>query len=196
MMAGWVEPVTLTDAQAEMIRAALSERRLAVFRDADKQALFLRRVEGALTYLRSRDDSPADAPRAQDRVAAVGRAIDQLQAALGNLGQPERAAIEHGRRGQIERMMGDLAGLQVQTDAAQSALTMPRGPHDAPPGGAARVLVAQMADAWLQVFEKAPSPKDGGPFHQVVNITLGQAGLPEIGKDALRTLLKGAGLRA
>lgn len=196
MKAGWVESVTLTDAQAEMIRAALSERRLAVFRDADKQALFLRRVEGALTYLRSREESPADAHRAQDRVAAVGRAIDQLQAALRNLGQPERAAIEHSRRCQIERMMSDLTGLQAQTDAAQTALTVPRGPHDAPPGGAVRLLVAQMAYAWLQVFERVPSPKPDGAFFAVTNIVLGQAGLPEIGKDALRTLLKGAGLRA
>ena len=196
MMAGWVEPVTLTDAQAEMIRTALSERRLAVFRDASKQARFLRRVEGALTYLHSRDESPADAHRAQDRVAAVGRAIDQLQAALHSLGQPERAAIEHGRTGQIERMMGDLEGLQAQTNAAQGALTMPRGPHDAPPGGGVRMLVAQMAEAWLQVFERVPSPKPDGAFFTVANIVLGQAGFPEIGKDALRTLLKGAGLRA
>jgi hypothetical protein len=179
-----------------MIRAALSERRLAVFRHADKQALFLRRIEGALTYLRTRADSPADPHRAQDRVAAVGRAIDQLQAALRSLGQPERAVIEHGRQGQIERAMVDLEGLQAQTGAAQNALAMPRGPHDAPPGGGVRLLVAQIADAWLQVFGRKPSPKPDGAFFAVVNIVLGQAGLPEIGKDALRTLLKGAGLRA
>jgi len=195
MMAGWVEPVTLTREQADMIRASLSERRLVVFREAEKQACFLRQIEGALTYLRSRRDSHPDAHRAQDRVAAVGRALEQLQSALGNLGQPERAAIEHGRHGQIARLKDELEGLQAQTAAAAEALTMPRGAHDARPGGNVRLLVSQMAHAWLRVFDRTPSPKPDGAFFAVVNIVLGQAGFPEIGKDALATVLKGAGLR-
>jgi hypothetical protein len=175
-----------------MVMAALSERRTAVFRDPDRQAAFLRRIDGALTYLQSRKNSPADPHRTQDRVAAVARAVDQLQAALGNLGQPERAAIEHGRQGQIDHIKGELDGLKAQTAVAFEALKMPRGAHDARPGGAVRLLVAQMAQAWVQIFERKPSPKPDGAFYAVVNIVLGQVELQEIGKDALTTILKGA----
>lgn len=193
MMSGWVEPVTLTKEQRRIVRSALMERRMAVFKDADRQAAFVKRIEGALTYLHNRGDNPPDPHRSQDRVAAVARALDQLQSALDNLGQPERAAIEHGRRGQIERMKGDLDGLRLQTANAANALKMPRGAHDARPGGTVRFLVMQMAYAWQQVFDRKPSPKPDGAFFAVINIVLEQAELPKIGKDALTTILKGAG---
>ena len=193
MTGGWAVPVALTADQTDMIRRELGSRRLAVFRDAERQAAFLTRIEGALTYLRTREGQTADPHRSRDRIEDAARALDAALEALGKLDQPERAAIEHGEAGQIEAVTADMRALAAKAAQAAEAVKMPRGAHDPAPGGAARMLVRQMAEAWLFIFERKPSAKDGGAFPAVVNIVLGETGHAPIGRDALRTILKGAG---
>ena len=191
-MGGWVEPVKLGADRADMIRAELSRRRDRVFRDSARQEAFLCRVEGVLTYLAT--DRPASDPHgAQDRLADCGRALAQMQRAFGRLRRAEVGAVEHGTRGTVAALMAEVAAMEARLARAVEAVRMPPGAHDARPGGAVRVMVAQLADAWGRIFAKPASPDPGGAFFAVANIVLGQAGLPSIGKDALRTILKPAG---
>lgn len=192
---GWAEPVKLTDEQRDMIRRELSERRLAVFKDRDRQDAFLKRIEGALTYLRTREGARPDPHRSQERIGALQKALIEAEQALNLMEQPERAAIEHGRSGQLAAFAQDVAQVREQAESAADALKMPRGGHDPRPGGHARFLVHQMAEGWHRIFERRPSAKEDGAFFAVVNIALGQTDKTEIGKDALRTILKGAGFK-
>lgn len=188
---GWAEPVTLTDEQRDVIRRELSSRRLAVFKDADRQDALLKQIEGALTYLQTREGVKPDPHRAQDRVEALRKALVEAEKAMRDLGQPERAAIEHGRIGQLAAFAQDVVQVREQAESALDALKMPRSPHDPSPGGQARFLIHHIAVGWHRIFERAPSAKEDGPFFNVANIALGQTGRPEVGTDALRAILKG-----
>ncbi|MCA1777483.1 MAG: hypothetical protein LC676_18290 [Loktanella sp.] len=192
---GWAEPVTLTDEQREMIRVELAKRRLSVFRDAARQDAFLRRIERAMTYLRTREGVTPDPHRSQERITALHKALVDATKAIERMGQPERAVIEHGQAGQLAAFAQDVAQMQAQAERAADALAMPRGGHDPRPGGHVRLLVQQTAEGWQRAFERKPSAKPDGAFFAVVNIVLGQIGHPEIGKDALQTILKGAGFK-
>lgn len=190
---GWAEPVKLTNEQRDMIRNELSDRRLAAFKDRDRQDAFLKRIEGALTYLHTREGSRPDPHRSQERIAALHKALVEAEKAIERMGQPERAAIEQGQTGQLAAFAQDVAQVREQAESAADALKMPRGGHDPRPGGHARFLVHHMAKGWHRIFERKPSAKEDGPFFTVVNIALRQTDKPEIRKDALRTILKGAG---
>ncbi|MBC7164845.1 MAG: hypothetical protein H5U15_07580 [Roseovarius sp.] len=175
-----------------MIRRELSVRRYAVFKDRDRQDAFLTRIEGALTYLRTRESARPDPHRSQERIGALHKALVEAERALNLMEQPERAAIEHGRSGQLVAFGQDVAQMREQAESAADAFVMRRGPQDRD-RNPARLLVQQMAEGWFFVFERKPSAKDDGAFFKVANIVLGQIGEPEMKKDALRTILKGAG---
>jgi len=189
---GWVEPVTLTDEQHDMIRRELAERRPAVFRDRDRQDAFLERIEGALAYLQTREGHAPDPHRSQERITALHKALVEAERALNLMAQPERAAIEHGQTGQLAAFAKDVAKVKAQAERAADTIAMPRGPQDRD-RDPARLLVQQMAEVWFFVFERKPSAKEDGAFFAVANAVLGQAKKPEIGKDALRAILKGVG---
>ncbi len=189
---GWAEPVRLTDEKRDMIRNELSVRRLAAFKDRDRQDAFLKRIEAALTYLRARKGARPDPHQSQDRIAALQKALVAAQQAVDRMGQPERAAMEHGQAGQLTAFAQDVARMQAQAERAADALALPRGPQDRD-RDRARLLVQQMAEGWLFVFGRKPSANEDGAFFAVANIVLGQVGEPAIGKDALRAILKGAG---
>lgn len=188
---GWAEPVKLTNEQRNTIRRELSERRLVAFRDRGRQDAFLARVEGSLTYLSTREGAQPDPHRSQDRIAALHKALVEAERALSIMEQPERAAIEHGQAGQIATFAQDVATVREKAKRAVDALTMPRGGQDRE-RASARLLVQQMAEGWFFVFERKPSAKEDGAFFAVANTVLSQIGRPGIGKDALRTILKGA----
>ena len=192
---GWADPVKLTDEQRDMIRVELAKRRLSVFRDEGRQNDFLRRIEGALAYLNTTGAGTPDPHRSRDRVEALQKALMDAASAMERMGQPERAAIEHGQAGQLNAFAQSVAQMQARAERAADALAMPRGGHDPRPGAQVRVMVQQMAEGWFFVFERKPSAKPDGAFFAVVNIVLGQIGQPEIGKDALQTILKGAGFK-
>ena len=192
MKSGWAKPVKLTDEQRDMICRELSGRRLAVFRGTDRQDAFLKRIEGAFSYLRTREGVRSDVHQSQDRIAALQKALVAAQQAIDRMGQPERAAIEHGHAGQLAAFAQDVARMRARAESAADDLAMPRGPQDRD-RDRARLLVQQMAEGWFFVFERKPSAKEDGAFFAVVNIVLGQVGESAIGKDALRAILKGAG---
>lgn len=189
---GWAEAVTLTDEQRDMIRNDLSERRLAAFKDRGRQDAFLKRIEGTLTYLRTREGARPDLHQSQDRITALHKALVEAEKAIERMGQPERAAIEHGQAGQLKAFAQEVARMRAQAERAADALAMPRGPQDRD-RDPARLLVQQMAKGWFLVFERKPSAKEDGAFYTVANAVLGQTGHAELGKDALRAILKGAG---
>ncbi len=58
------------------------------------------------------------------------------------------------------------------------------------PDGRTRFMVEQLATAWRNCFEEIPSNKADGAFFQVLNVVLIETGFEEIGRDALRSLLK------
>jgi hypothetical protein len=188
---GWAERVTLTDEQRDMIRAELASRRLAVFKDRDRQDAFLKLIEGAVAYLRTREGARPDPHRSQDRIAALNKALVEAEKAIERMGQPERAAMEHGQAGQLAAFAQDVARMRAQAERAADALAMPRGPQDRD-RDPARLLVQQMAEGWFFAFERKPSAAADGAFYAVANAVLGQTGHAELGKDALRAILKGA----
>jgi hypothetical protein len=199
---GWAEPVTLTDEQRSAIREAIEyiktedhkivRRRLAVLRDRGRQDAFLKRIERALTYLRTLEGARPDPHQSQDRITALHKALVEAEKAIGRMGQPERAAIEHGQAGQLTAFAQEAARMRAKVERAADALAMPRGPQDRD-RDRARLLVQQMAEGWFFVFERKPSAKEDGAFYTVANAALGQTGHAEFGKDALRAILKGAG---
>lgn len=190
---GWVEREYLTNEQRAMIRRELSDRRLAAFKDRDLQDAFLKRIESALTYLRTKEGVSPDPGRSQSRISALHKALIKAEHALHAMEQPERAAIEHGRNGQLVAFMQDVEQMREQAALAVEGLKMPRGAHDPGPGGQVRFMVHHLAEGWFYIFDRKPSAKEDGAFFAVVNIVLDQLGRPDIKRHALSTILKRAG---
>ena len=185
-MGGWIsKPVRLTEEQADMIRLALAGRRERVFHEVERQEAFLRHVEGALTYLRNIERSDIDAAR--DGLEAVQAAALRLRRACDRLTEEGADALDLalGTDNLMDTLPRDLSRLADAAGAVAATLRKPRGRYD----GSAAFLLDRMAASWHIAFGKPASAAPDGAFAAVANVVFGQAGFPEVGKDALRAVL-------
>lgn len=187
-MVGWVEPVTLTEEQADMIRRALAARRDPVFHEVERQDKFLRHIEGALTYLRNIERSDIDAAR--DRLEVVQAAALRLRRACERLTKEGADAIDLalGTDNLMDTLPRDLARLTDAAGAVAATLRKPRGRYY----GDAAFLLDRMAASWRIAFSKPASAAPDGAFAPVANVVFGQLGFDEAGKDMLRAVLNPA----
>lgn len=187
-MGGWVEPVALTEEQADMIRRALAARRDPVFHEVERQGEFLRQIEGALTRLRH--GKRADTDAARDGLEAVQAAALRLRRACERLTEEGADALDLalGTDNLMDTLPGDLARVADAAGAVAATLRKPRGRYD----GDAAFLLDRMAASWRIAFGKPASAAPDGAFAAVANVVFGQTGFPEVGKDALRAVLNPA----
>lgn len=189
MRGGYSTSVKLTREQRAMICAELAARRDAVFRVASKQDFFIRRIEGALSYLETTKNDRQDVAASRDRIKAFSKSLNDLQRAFTNLNETDVHLIQQLGSVSLPDFMFSCNSFLDQADGTLAAMRIPRGEHDHRPGGVVRFLVAQMAEAWTSVFDRSPSPKRDSAFSKVANVVLGQVEMEEIGEAALRTLL-------
>jgi hypothetical protein len=181
---------TFTAEAAKEIRRAFPRR----FAEAEIDA-FLRRMAGALSKMASDLDARNTDPRAaRDRAEKVAKLLAEAVSEIGKMTETERDVFDLATSADPVTL-GDLsAALETAATGFQRAadgLALGRGEKVAGPNAGALYVAAQAADAWQKSFNKQPSAGPDSPFTAVLTAILQATELELLGKDAIRTAIKG-----
>jgi hypothetical protein len=188
MTGGWVQKVTLTPEQREMIVNELSEmKRSPKLRDSAVQAQIIKRIERALTKIGAGYWGPVPASSA-DRLEALSKAKNETD-----------VQVRFSKLHQVERDLLDLVatkGVDMQAQAAQAAasLRIGRGEkygdrRDKITGlNKSRFLADQLADLFEIGLGIRAGHGDKSSFRRLLEVTCYQVGLPILNRDAVEAI--------
>ncbi len=191
---GWTGPAFTFTAEAEQeIRRAFPRG----FPEMERTA-FLRRMTGAMTKLASDKGEPATDPRAaRDRAEKVSALLAEAASEIGKMTEMERDVFDLAAWNWLSCSV-DLPDLAQTLEKAATGFrkaadghALGRGEKVAGPDAKALFVAAQAAVAWREAFGVEPVEHDGADFVTVLQAILYNAGLPELGVDAIRSAIKG-----
>ena len=188
---GWTGPAfTFTAAQEREIRRAF----LRGFPEAERTA-FLRRMAGAMTKLASDKGEPATDPRAAcGRAEKLAKKLAEAASVIRKMTETERDVFDLAMSGDplaLTDLAETLERAATGFRKAADGLALGRGEKVAGPAAAAMFVAAQVAVAWREVFKREPSADPASTFTAVADAICDAASLPRLGKDAIRTAIKG-----
>ena len=191
---GWSGPAFTFTAEAEReIRRAFgfSHNR---FPDHGKSA-FLRSGAGALTKVASDKGEPATDPRAaRDRAEKVAALLAKAAHQIAKLTEAERDVFDLAVSGDpvtLGELVATLDKAAMGFARAADGHALGRGEKVAGPDAASMFVAATAAAAWREAFGIEPVEHDGADYRAVLQAILYNAGLPELGKDAIRSAIHG-----
>jgi len=175
---------------AKEIRRAFRSR----FAEAEIDA-FLRHTAGALSKTAGDKGEPTTDPRAaRDRAEKVAKLLAEAVSEIGKMTETERDVFDLATSADPLTLDDLSAALETAATGFQRAadgLALGRGEKVAGPNAGALFVAAQAADAWRKSFNKQPSAGPDSPFTEVLAAILQAAEFEPLGKDAVRTAIKG-----
>ena len=160
-----------------------------------ERAAFLRRVAGALAKVESDKGEPATDPRAaRDRAEKVAAMLAEAVSEIGKMTETERDVFDLATSGDpvaLDDIRAALEKAAMGFRRAAEGHALQRGEKLAGPDAVALYVAAQAAAAWRETFGREPVEHDGADFVTVLQAILYNAGLPELGVDAIRSAIKG-----
>ena len=181
---------TFTDEQEREILRAFGSR----FPEVEKAA-FLRRMTGIMTKVASDKSKPATDPRmARDRAEKVAGLLAKAAFQIAKMTEVEKDIFELATGGgpvELGELVATLDKAAMGFARAADGHALGRGEKVAAPDAVAMFVASQAAVAWREAFGVEPVEHDGADYRAVLQAILYNAGLPELGVDAIRTAIMG-----
>lgn len=195
---GWTGPAFAFTAEAEQeIRRAFgfSHNR---FPDQGKASV-IRSVEGALTKMASDRTEPATDPRmarelARDRAEKVAALLAKAAFQIAKMTEAEKDLFDLAVSGDpvtLGELVATLDKAAMGFAKAAGGHALGRGEKVAGPDAESMFVAATAAAAWREAFGVEPVEHDGADYRTVLQAILYNAGLPELGVDAIRSAIMG-----